>query len=200
MEDSEDKSENIASKTDLIELQKKIDDLSSIMEKFGLDLISKLGQVTFNLKILTDKVEKLSQATIDVKSLSPQFSKVLENQEYLESEIDLLKSLIQKISKLKSNNSIEESSIEKTPIITGKKISINEDLKDLKILIEEEESIAQVIEKLNGIKETIFEFSGGSRLSYDIAKIIKQLEKTENLSASLKSKILEKISYWKENL
>ncbi|MEJ2279054.1 MAG: hypothetical protein P8Y70_15105 [Candidatus Lokiarchaeota archaeon] len=200
MEDSEDKSENIASKTDLIELQNKIDDLSSIMEKFGLDLISKLGQVTFNLKILTDKVEKLSQATIDVKSLSPQFSKVLENQEYLESEIDLLKSLIQKISKLKSNNSIEESSIEKTPIITGKKISINEDLKDLKILIEEEESIAQVIEKLNGIKETIFEFSGGSRLSYDIAKIIKQLEKTENLSASLKSKILEKISYWKENL
>jgi hypothetical protein len=185
---------------ELDDVKEKINNLSSIMEKFGLDVISKLGQVTFNLKILTDKVEKLNSATLDVKSLSPQLNKIVENQDYLESEIDLLKSLIQKITKPKSSEITKEASIEKNSIITGKRMSINEDLENLKQLLVDGIDVDLIIQELSDVKENIFEFTGGSRLSYEISQIIKQLEKKEGLSASLKSKILEKISYLKENL
>ncbi|TFF88500.1 MAG: hypothetical protein EU548_08805 [Promethearchaeota archaeon] len=184
----------------LTEIEDKLDNLSSIMEKFGLDLISKLGQVTFNLKVLTDKVDKLSRATIDVKSLSPQLSKIIENQDYLESEIDLLRSLIQKLNKAKISKNPEELSIEKNAIITEKKIVINENLENLREILMDEIDIDMLIRALSSLKENIFEFTGGSRLSYDISQFIKQIEKKEMVSASLKSKILEKIVYWKENL
>jgi len=193
-------SEKTNDSSKLTEIEDKLASLSSIMEKFGLDLISKLGQVTFNLKVLTDKVDKLSKATIDVKSLSPQLRKIIENQDYLESEIDLLRSLIQKLNKTKTSKISEEHSIEKNAIITEKKMIINENLEKLREILMDEIDIDLLIQALSNLKENIFEFTGGSRLSYDISQFIKQIEKREMVSASLKSKILEKITYWKENL
>ncbi|MBY9019044.1 MAG: hypothetical protein KGD66_09470 [Candidatus Lokiarchaeota archaeon] len=62
------------------ELNDKIALFSSILEKFGLDLITKLGQTNMKLNKLTDKVNELHDATIDVKSMSPQFYNIIQGQ------------------------------------------------------------------------------------------------------------------------
>ncbi|MFX1490032.1 MAG: hypothetical protein ACFFBI_12835, partial [Promethearchaeota archaeon] len=67
-----------------------LDKFTSILEKFGLDIITKMGQTNLSIKMLTDKVNKLSEATIDVKALLPQLTNVIENQKILENELDLI--------------------------------------------------------------------------------------------------------------
>ena len=52
------------------EADEKIEKFASILEKFGLDIITKMGQTNFKINTLTDKVDKLSKATIDVKAFS----------------------------------------------------------------------------------------------------------------------------------
>ena len=74
------------------DLNEKVLQFSTILEKFGLDFITKLGQTTLSLKVLTDKIEGVNKATIDIKALSPQLNKIIENQDYLDSELDLIKS------------------------------------------------------------------------------------------------------------
>ena len=75
-------------------LEDKINMFSSILEKFGLDLITKIGQQTNKIRILTDKIEELNKATIQIKGLIPQLKNVIENQKYIESELDLIKTLV----------------------------------------------------------------------------------------------------------
>jgi len=81
----------------LEEFQSKMDSFSSILEKFGLDIITKMGQTNLKITQLTDKVNDLDKATIDIKGLIPQLSNVIENQKVLENDLDLIKSLLRNI-------------------------------------------------------------------------------------------------------
>ena len=60
------------------EVDEKIQNFSSILQKFGLDLITKLGKTESRLNMLSDKIDILSKATIEVKALSPQLSKIVD--------------------------------------------------------------------------------------------------------------------------
>ena len=174
----------------------KIDSFTSILQKFGLDLITKLGKTESRLNMLSDKIDELSKATIDVKSLSPQLSKIVDNQRVIESELDLLKSLLQY-----SNNSLSSSktpleSIERDESITKNRLSIEEELNLLKNEIENINSIEIVINNLNSIKETIFEITGGHRILYEISQAISALNNENALSNEIKAELKEKIGFW----
>lgn len=51
------------------ETGEKLDKFASILEKFRLDIITKMGQTNLNINTLTDNVYQLSKATIDFKTL-----------------------------------------------------------------------------------------------------------------------------------
>jgi len=90
------------------ELDKKMNSFSSILEKFGLDIITKMGQTNQKITHLTDNVEELDKAIIDIKGLMPQLSNIIQNQKHLEDELSLIKSLIVNI---KSFLSVADSSL-----------------------------------------------------------------------------------------
>ncbi len=78
------------------EVGEKIEKFASILEKFGLDIITKMGQTNLKVNTLIDKIEELSKATLVIKSLSPQLNNVIENQKIVQEELDLIRSLIQR--------------------------------------------------------------------------------------------------------
>jgi len=180
------------------ELEKKINEFSSILEKFGMDIVTKLGNVTFNIKVLTNKVDDLSKATLDIKLLKPQLKKIIDNQNNLDEEVDLLKSLILKKSQAaeKSNDKI----IERNMAATDKKQLIVGDLNELKSTIETMKDPDFLIENLNKIKENIFEYTGGHKILYEISKIINKIEKEKEITSELIDIITEKTTFWKNKL
>ena len=97
----------------LKELEKNMNSFSSILEKFGLDIITKMGQTNMKITQLTDMVEELSKSTIDIKGLIPQLSKVIENQKLVEDELNLIKSLITNLSSLPSKKKEVENTIKR---------------------------------------------------------------------------------------
>ena len=78
----------------LKQLNEKVTKLYGILEKFGLDVITKMGHTNLLVNKLTDKVEKLYNTIIDIKSLSPQLNNIIEGQREIEDEIGLLKILL----------------------------------------------------------------------------------------------------------
>jgi len=103
------------------EFNEKMGAFSSILEKFGLDIITKMGQTNLKITKLTDKINELDKATIDIKSLIPQLSNVIENQKTLENDLDLIKSLITNITVSVSK---KKDIIERNESATDKKESI----------------------------------------------------------------------------
>ncbi|MFX1358479.1 MAG: DUF244 domain-containing protein, partial [Promethearchaeota archaeon] len=114
------------------DLNEKIGKFSSILEKFGLDIITKMGQTNLKINMLTDKINDLHKATLDIKSLAPQLSNVIENQKGMEKELDLLKSLIANISISAPKKISENESIERDKEVTNKKDLIFDQLDTLK--------------------------------------------------------------------
>ena len=105
----------------LKEIDEKMTTFSSILEKFGLDIITKMGQTNLKITQLTDLVEDLNKSTIEIKGLKPQLSNVIQNQKLLEEEIGLIKSLILNISTPHSNKKELENTIVRDESVTGKK-------------------------------------------------------------------------------
>lgn len=178
----------------------KLSSFSSILEKFGLDLITKMGQTNLKLNMLTDKIDELSKATIDVKALIPQLNNVIENQKILEAELDLIRTLIQKSSISVQPKEIESEVVERDIAATDKKESIVTQLINLKDEIDNIDDPKIVIETLENIKEDIFVFTGGHRILYDISQIINSLNEKETIPEDLKEKIKEKTVFWKNKL
>lgn len=182
------------------ETNEKLSNFSSILEKFGLDLITKMGQTNLKLNMLTDKIDELSKATIDVKALIPQLNNVIENQKILEAELDLIRSLIQKSSVSFQPREIESEVVERDITATDKKESIINQLINLKDEIDNIDDPKIVIKTLENIKEDIFVFTGGHRILYDISQIINSLNEKETIPEDLQEKIKEKTVFWKNKL
>jgi len=188
------------------EFDEKMGAFSSILEKFGLDIITKMGQTNLKITQLTDKINELDKATIDIKSLIPQLSNVIENQKVLENNLDLIKSLITNITVSPSKKESVEDVIERNESVTDKKESIIIQLNDLKTDLEDIDDPQAVKSILEKIKEEIFEFTGGHRMLYEISQVLNRLNSAKSLSdlfdvekpssASLEIYLEEKIKFW----
>jgi len=189
----------------LKEFGKKMSALSSILEKFGLDIITKMGQTNLKITQLTDMVDDLNKATIDIKSLLPQLNNVIENQKLLEDELHLIKSLIMNMNSPPSKKSEVENTIERDESATDKKDLIINQLNELKanlVNTDDPQDVKPILEK---IKEEIFEFTGGHRMLYKISQMITILDSANSLndliddeqsSKSLKKLLEDKITFW----
>ncbi|MFW9895723.1 MAG: hypothetical protein ACFFD7_07955 [Candidatus Thorarchaeota archaeon] len=176
------------------EINQKILQFSSILEKFGLDVITKIGQTNFKLNTLTDKIDELSKATIDVKALLPQLTNVIENQKILEEELDLIRTLIQKSEN--SIHSVENEIIERDLSATDKKQAIIEQFNNLVKFLKENDDSQYTVENLKKIKEDIFSFTGGHRILYEIGQFSSKINGVGTLTEDIKDDLKEKITFW----
>jgi DNA repair exonuclease SbcCD ATPase subunit len=188
------------------ELEKKLEQFSSILEKFGLDIITKMGQTNLKITQLIDKVTELHNTTLDVKSLTPQLSNVIVNQKDLEREVELLKSLIINLEFTIPKGKPIEKMIERNETATNKKDSIISQLNNFKSELATMESSKDAISVLEKIKEEIFEFTGGHRILYEISQAINRLNTIKSLSdlynksnpnnGTMEEYLNEKITFW----
>ncbi|MFX0009708.1 MAG: DUF244 domain-containing protein [Candidatus Hermodarchaeota archaeon] len=188
------------------DLNERLDKFSSILEKFGLDIITKMGQTNLKITQLTDKVNDLHKATIDIKSLSPQLSNVIESQKDLEKEVDLLKSLITNLKFAMPKTEPTKESIERDETATDKKELIISQLNKLKSTLGTNENSSELVSALEKIKEEIFEFTGGHRILYEISQTINRLntigtlkdlyDKNNPNNGTMEEYLIEKLTFW----
>ncbi|MFW9827664.1 MAG: hypothetical protein ACFFEY_08735 [Candidatus Thorarchaeota archaeon] len=178
------------------EVGEKIEKFASILEKFGLDIITKMGQTNLKVNMLIDKIEELSKAALDIKSLSPQLNNVIENQKIVQEELDLIRSLIQRSDI--SFHSREETSekIGRDISATDKKQSIIDQFNELAVYLEKNDDPQPVTKSLENIKEDIFVFTGGHRILYEIGQFASKINDLDILSSNDKNNLKEKITFW----
>ncbi|MFW9952006.1 MAG: hypothetical protein ACFFKA_17950 [Candidatus Thorarchaeota archaeon] len=201
MSESNDITENAVTKK-IKDLDEKMDKFSSILEKFGLDIITKMGQTNLKITQLIDKINDLHEATLEIKSLSPKFSSLIENQNDLEKEIDLLKSLITNLKFLSQKNESLENATERNETATTVKDSIISQLSTLK----EKVNPNEIISILETVKKEIFEFTGGHRICNEISQIINRLNTIKALTdlydknnpkiGTMEDFLNERITFW----
>ena len=190
----------------LKELETKMSAFSSILEKFGLDIITKMGQTNLKITQLTDKVDDLNKTTIDIKGLIPQLSNVIENQKYLEEELNLIQSLIKNLTITPSKKQEIENTVERDESATDKKELILTQLNELKANLVDTDDPQAVKPILEKIKEEIFEFTGGHRMLYEISQMLTQLSSAKSLDdlideddpvpKTLEKHLEERITFW----
>lgn len=178
-------------------LNEKINNFSEILQKFGLDIITQFGKSTHNLKILIGKINELDKSTIEIKGLTPQLSKIIDNQNILESELDLIKSLIQRSN---ISTPLEVEPIERNESITKNKQTIKDQFTDILNKIDNMDDNQLIKKELEQVKENIFETTGGHKISYEISQVISKLNSSSSLSDSLRNLVKEKIGFWMNKL
>jgi len=174
-------------------LDNKMDELSKILQKFGLDIITQFGKTTHNLRIITDKIDNLDKATIKIKGLAPQLIKIIDNQNAIETELGLLKSLIQRI---KPQKEIESESIERDVSLIEIRQLISDQFAELMLEIDNMDDIQLITTNLDTIKYRIFESLGGHKIPYEISQVINKLNNAKSLTEDLKNSLKEKIGLW----
>ena len=187
-------------KKNFFEINEKLDKFASILEKFGLDLITKMGQTNLKINMLTDKIGELSKATLDIKALAPQLNNVIENQKILEAELDLIRSLIQRSDISFHSRETESEGVERDTSATDKKKAIIDQFNNLEKYLEENNDPFPVIESLENIKEDIFVFTGGHRILYEIGQFINKLNGLTTFNDEIKGNLKEKITFWVNKL
>ncbi|MFX0031691.1 MAG: hypothetical protein ACFE8E_10175 [Candidatus Hodarchaeota archaeon] len=190
----------------IIELNEKMKSFSSILEKFGLDIITKMGQTNLKINMLTDKVTNLHEVTLDIKSLIPQLHNIIESQKSLKNELEFIKSLIINLQVVSPTLQIVKNEIERDKTASDIKKEITTKLTKLNEELETLEDLQVVISSLEKIKEDIFEFTGGHRICTEIAQFVNRLNSSETLSdlydkdrttsKPLRKELQEKIIFW----
>jgi CHAD domain-containing protein len=184
----------------------KIGQFSSILEKFGLDIITKMGQTNLKINMLTDKIGDLHKATIDIKSLNPQLKSVIDNQNKIQDGLDLIKSLIANLKSVSPTHETIGQAIERDESVTDKKEAIIKVFNDLKDDLDTIDDPITIKEVLSRVKEDIFEFTGGHRILYEISQSINRLENASSLTEEFEQEkpnsplisdyLKEKITFW----
>ncbi|MFW9930044.1 MAG: hypothetical protein ACFFD1_11685, partial [Candidatus Thorarchaeota archaeon] len=187
-------------------IDEKIGQFSSILEKFGLDIITKMGQTNLKINMLTDKIGDLHKATIDIKSLNPQLKSVIDNQNKIQDGLDLIKSLIANLKSVSSTHETIGQAIERDESVTDKKEAIIKVFNDLKDDLDTIDDPIIIKEVLSQVKEDIFEFTGGHRILYEISQSINRLENASSLTEEFEQEkpnsplisdyLKEKITFW----
>lgn len=179
-------------------LSAKIEEVSNILGKFGLDFITKIGQTTLKISALSDKLDTLNKSTIDIKGLLPQLNKIIENQKNVDMELDLIKSLLQK-----STSSIDQEAMDecvgRDTSVTATKKTIGEQFLALKEQLSDINDMEQLKNHLEKIKDDLFEATGGHRILYEMSQYIKKLEAT-NFTDEFKLQVKDKIGFWVNKL
>ncbi len=188
------------------ELDEKMTAFSSILEKFGLDVITKMGQTNLKITQLTGDVEKLNKVITKILGLEHNLDKVIKKQDRVEDELNTIKSLIMNLTSLPSKKLDVENTIERDESATDKKDLIITQLNELKANLENINDPQDVKPILEKIKEEIFEFTGGHRMLYKISQIIAILDSANSLNdlidddeqppKSLKKHLEDKITFW----
>ncbi|MHA1149505.1 MAG: hypothetical protein ACTSR8_14820 [Promethearchaeota archaeon] len=179
------------------EEQDKLLSFSDVLQKFGLDIITKLGKNNSKIQTLIDKVDQLNEATIAIKGLIPNLNRIIENQDKVMKDLDLIKSLVQK-SQSKATEVINE--IDRDTTVTDKKTVIIEKLNVFASNLNSFHSIREIQEGLTELKREVFEFTGGHKVLYEILKTINNLS-NENINISeVKKDVVEKINFWKNKV
>ncbi len=196
--------------TKLNDLNEKLGQFSSILEKFGLDIITKMGQTNLKINMLTDKINELHKATIDIKSMNPQIKSVIDNQQGIQDELDLIKSLLSNLKTISLKEETIGHAIERDETATDKKNIIMKGFNDLKNDLETIDDPIAIKELLEKIKEDIFEFTGGHRILYEISQSITRLENANSLTEEYQSEkpnsptistfLKDKITFWSNKL
>ena len=188
------------------ELDEKMTAFSSILEKFGLDVITKMGQTNLKITQLTGDVEKLNKVITKILGLEHNLDKVIKKQDRVEDELNTIKSLIMNLTSLPSKKLDVENTIERDESATDKKDLIITQLNELKANLENINDPKDVKPILEKIKEEIFEFTGGHRMLYKISQMIAILDSANSLNdlidddeqppKSLKKHLEDKITFW----
>jgi hypothetical protein len=180
----------------LKKIEETIATFSSILEKFGLDVITKMGKNTLRLNMLTDKIGELHKSVIDIKALLPQLNTIIESHKYLESEIDLLKSLVQRSGTSGAPIIVESGNVMRDEAISEQKNSFETAFLVFKDKLENTDDAKDIRDTLEIIKEDIFENTGGHRILYELAQMIKVLNAVETITPEIKEDLEDKISFW----
>ena len=179
------------------ELQDTLDNFSNVLQKFGLDIITKLGQNNSKIQTLTDKVDQLNEATISIKGLIPNLNRIIENQDKVMKELDLIRSLILKSS---TGSTPVSDEIDKDSLLLDKKDSIKQKLSNFATKLNSMNTIREIRENLDNVKTEIFELTGGHKILHEILQTINGL-RNENVDlATTKKEIAEKIAFWKNRV
>jgi len=190
----------------LKELEKNMNAFSSILEKFGLDIITKMGQTNLKVTQLTDMVDELNKTTIHIKGLIPQLSNVIQNQKNIEEELSTIKSLILNrpnapLKGIELNNTVErdESATNMKDLIVNQFNILRAKLAK----IDDPQTVKAILEQL---RIDIFEFTGGHRMLNQFLPIIARLDSAISLdemmnehdttSKTIKVEIMENIPNW----
>jgi len=176
--------------------QISLENLAEILQKFGLEIITQFGKTTYNIKILTDKVDEFYTTMIDIKGFMPLLNRIIESQNVLQSEIDLLKSLIQRSNISISQEELEKISKESEKSIDENKKLIKNKFSDLIKNIEKMKDFKLLKIELEAIKRNIFESLGGHKISYEISKLITKMDNVESFSDEIKNEIKDQINFW----
>ncbi|NVM19453.1 MAG: hypothetical protein HWN80_17260 [Candidatus Lokiarchaeota archaeon] len=194
----------------LKEFDEKMTAFSSILEKFGLDIITKMGQTNLKITQLTGDVEKLNKVITKILGLGHNLDKVTKNQERVEDDLSTIKSLIMNLSFLPSKKLEVENTIERDESATDKKVVILNQLNELKANLENIDDSQAVKTILEQIKEEIFEFTGGHRMLHEISQILTILDSANSLNdlmdddeqspKSIKDHLEERIPFWVNKL
>ncbi|TFF97209.1 MAG: hypothetical protein EU547_04940 [Promethearchaeota archaeon] len=165
-----------------------------------MDFITKLGKVSFQVRKLSDKVTELSKATLNIKALGPKLNNVIENQEELKREMKILKSLIYQNSKNNSNSTFK-SVIEKEtkPESNKKEVAITQ-IKELKDNVRSIDDYRELIERINMLREKLFDFTGGSKILYEISQILKEIKEDKKITSKVIEDIRAKADQWVDKL
>ncbi len=184
---------------EITSLTNKMESFSSILEKFGLDLITKIGQQNSKLHMLTDKIDELNKATIQIKGLAPQLNNIIENQKYIESELDLMKTLIQKSTFSPTMQKNRNEQLDQKVSEIGAKGPILNQFHEIRLELNNL-SAEELKSRLENLKEKIFEYTGGHKMLYEINKVIQELKSEEKLSEEFIKNLQEKIDAWRSKL
>ncbi len=174
----------------------RIEKFSTVLEKFGFDIITKMGQTNLQVNVLINKIDELSKATIDIKALIPKLNNVIENQKILEEELDLIRSLIQRSDISLQSREANNENVDRDTSATDRKQEIVDQFNILEELIIKNDNPQPIMKGLEKIKDDIFIYTGGHRILYEIGQFASKLNGLETLPDDMKNTLKEKITFW----